>query len=81
MFRNFNLNEVTLTDKYFAYRRDLVKKYVIEFDLDRLMHTFKINAGIPSNAIPLGGWEDVECGLRGHFLGHFLSACSKFAFC
>ena len=80
MFRNFNLNEVTLTDKYFAYRRELVKKYVIEFDLDRLMHTFKINAGIPSNAIPLGGWEDVECGLRGHFVGHFLSACSKFAF-
>ncbi|WP_414858798.1 beta-L-arabinofuranosidase domain-containing protein [Paenibacillus sp. Soil724D2] len=37
-------------------------------------------AGIPSNAEPLGGWEDVECGLRGHSVGHFLSACSKFAF-
>ncbi|TYP77480.1 beta-L-arabinofuranosidase domain-containing protein [Paenibacillus methanolicus] len=44
------------------------------------MHTFKINAGIPSAAQPLGGWEDPQCGLRGHFVGHFLSACSKLAF-
>ncbi|NLI61592.1 MAG: hypothetical protein GX375_09235 [Clostridiales bacterium] len=44
------------------------------------MHTFKINAGIPSDAEPLAGWEDPKCGLRGHFVGHFLSACAKFAF-
>lgn len=80
LFTNFSLDEVMLTDKYFAFRRELVKKYILEFDMNRLMHTFKINAGIPSNAEPLGGWEDVECGLRGHFVGHFLSACSKFAF-
>lgn len=72
MFTNFNLDQVKLTDKYFAHRRELVKKYISEFDINRLMHTFKINAGIPSNATPLGGWEDVECGLRGHFTGHFL---------
>ncbi|MGP4040081.1 beta-L-arabinofuranosidase domain-containing protein [Gracilibacillus sp. D59] len=80
MFANFNLDEVTLNDKYFAFRRDLVKKYIMDFEIDRLMHTFKINAGIPSIAKPLGGWEDTECGLRGHFVGHYLSACSKFAF-
>ncbi|MCC3372443.1 beta-L-arabinofuranosidase domain-containing protein [Cohnella sp. REN36] len=80
MFSNFQFDEVRLTDKYFAARRELVKKYMIEFDVHRLMHTFKINARIPSDAEPLGGWEDVECGLRGHFAGHFLSACSKFVF-
>ncbi|MEX1028911.1 MAG: beta-L-arabinofuranosidase domain-containing protein [Paenibacillaceae bacterium] len=80
MFTNFNIDEVKLTDKYFAIRRELIKKYIVEFDMNRLMHTFKINAGTPSNAEPLGGWEGVECGLRGHFVGHFLSACSKFAF-
>lgn len=79
MFTQFHLDEVQLTDKTFAFRRALVKKYIIEFDIERLMYTFKINAEIPSNAKPLGGWEDVECGLRGHFVGHFLSACSKFA--
>jgi uncharacterized protein len=50
------------------------------FDLDRLMHTFRLNAGMPSSAEPLGGWEAPDCGLRGHFVGHFLSACAKFAF-
>ncbi|GMK46438.1 glycosyl hydrolase [Paenibacillus glycanilyticus] len=80
MFVNFKLDEVKLTDQTFACRRALVKSYISEFNVDRLMHNFKINAGIPSNAEPLGGWEDGECGLRGHFVGHFLSACAKFAF-
>ncbi|GMK40934.1 hypothetical protein PCCS19_39900 [Paenibacillus sp. CCS19] len=80
MFVNFKLDEVKLTDQTFAYRRALVKTYLSEFNVDRLMHNFKINAAIPSNAEPLGGWEDGECGLRGHFVGHFLSACAKFAF-
>src|SRR5699024_2594728 len=79
MFTNFNLDEVKLTDKYFAYRRELVSRYIADFEVHRLMHTFKINAGMPSKAKPLGGWEAVDCGLRGHFVGHYLSACSKCA--
>ncbi|WP_228469333.1 beta-L-arabinofuranosidase domain-containing protein [Paenibacillus sp. JNUCC31] len=50
------------------------------FDINRLMHTFRINAGTASHAEPLGGWEAEDCALRGHFVGHFLSACAKFAF-
>ncbi len=80
MFSNFKLDKVKLSDDCFAFRRELVKKYILEFDINRLMHNFKINAGIPSDAEPLGGWESPECGLRGHFAGHFLSACAKFAF-
>lgn len=80
MFTNFDLNKVELKDDYFALRRKHVKKYITEFDMNRLMHNFRVNAGMLSDAIPLGGWEAPECGLRGHFVGHFLSACSKFAF-
>ncbi|NQX47947.1 glycoside hydrolase family 127 protein [Paenibacillus tritici] len=80
MFKNFGLDEVTLTDHDFASRRQLVKKYIAEFDLNRLLHTFKLNAGLPSDAEPLGGWESPESGLRGHFAGHYLSACAKFAY-
>lgn len=80
LFTNFRHDEVRLTDSSFAFRRQLVKKYIVEFDLNRLMHTFKMNAGLPSNAEPLGGWESEDSGLRGHFVGHYLSACSKFAF-
>lgn len=80
MFKNFPLDCVRLTGGDFALRRELVKQYVRSFDLDRLLHTFRLNAGLPSAAQPLGGWEEEKCELRGHFVGHFLSACSKFAF-
>ncbi|ACL75359.1 beta-L-arabinofuranosidase domain-containing protein [Ruminiclostridium cellulolyticum] len=80
MFENFNLDKIKLSDKYFSVRRETAKKYVNDFDINRLMHTFRKNAGIESLAEPLGGWESEECNLRGHFVGHFLSACSKFAF-
>lgn len=79
MFKNFHLDKVILMDAHFSVRRGLVRKYILEFDLDRLMHTFKKNAGLETHAVPLGGWEEETCGLRGHFVGHFLSSCSKFA--
>lgn len=78
--KQFEINEVKLNDKYFFYRKELVKQYIKEFDIDRLMHTFRKTAGIESTALPLGGWEAEDCGLRGHFVGHFLSTCSQFAF-
>ncbi|WP_247897835.1 beta-L-arabinofuranosidase domain-containing protein [Paenibacillus pabuli] len=79
LFANFSLDAVRLTAGDLALRRQLVKIYIAAFDVDRLMHTFKLNAGIPSSAEPLKGWEAEDCGLRGHFAGHFLSACAKFA--
>ena len=80
MFKNFALNNITLTDSLFSHRRNLVKKYIVDFDIDRLMHNFRVNAGLPSDAKPLGGWEAPSCKLRGHFTGHFLSACAKIAY-
>lgn len=46
-------------------------------DPDRLLHMFRLTAGLPSNAQPLGGWEAPVNELRGHFTGHFLSACAQ----
>jgi len=43
---------------------------------DRLLQVFRVNAGIPTDATPLGGWEAPGCELRGHFVGHYLSACA-----
>src|SRR3954468_3156042 len=42
---------------------------------DRLLHNFRLNAGVASTAEPLGGWEKPDSELRGHYTGHFLSAC------
>ncbi|MBV9124155.1 MAG: glycoside hydrolase family 127 protein, partial [Planctomycetes bacterium] len=41
-----------------------------------LLHSFRVTAGLPSSALPYGGWEAPNCELRGHCLGHYLSACS-----
>ncbi len=45
-------------------------------DPDRLLHMFRLTAGLPSNAQPLGGWEAPVNELRGHFTGHYMSACA-----
>jgi hypothetical protein len=57
--------------------------YMSRLDADRLLYTFRANAGLPvGSAKPLGGWEQPENGqrsseLRGHFAGHFLSASAQ----
>ena len=37
---------------------------------------FRVSSGLSSAAQPLGGWEKPDCDLRGHFMGHYLSACA-----
>ena len=76
----FDYSCVRLQDAAFAPRQRLLQAYLRGFDLDRLMHNFRVNASLPSSAVPLGGWESPECGLRGHFTGHFLSACAQLAY-
>ncbi len=52
-------------------------QYLRTLPPDRLLHTFRITAGIPTSAQPLGGWEAPDCELRGHYAGgHYLSACA-----
>jgi len=72
----FDLTDVRLLDGPFqdAMLRD--KALLLGMDPDRLLHNFRVTAGLPSTAQPLGGWEAPTCELRGHFVGHYLSACS-----
>ena len=74
--RPFPLTEVRLLDGPFrdAMLRD--QAYLLRLDPDRLLHTFRLNAGLPSTATPLGGWEAPDVELRGHSVGHYLSACA-----
>jgi DUF1680 family protein len=74
--RPFEVNEVRLLDGPFRHAQELDRAYVLSLDVDRLLHTFRLNAGLPSSAEPLGGWEEPKCELRGHCGGHYLSACA-----
>jgi hypothetical protein len=72
----FPLQQVRLLDGPFrdAMARD--GKYLLSLDTDRLLRNFRVNAGLPASAQPYGGWEAPDCELRGHIVGHYLSACS-----
>ncbi|MBI5387336.1 MAG: glycoside hydrolase family 127 protein [Verrucomicrobia bacterium] len=72
----FPLQDVRLLDGPFrdAMLRD--KAYLLSLDSDRLLHTFRLTAGLPTTAAPYGGWEEPKSELRGHTMGHYLSACA-----
>ena len=72
----FALRDVTLEAGPLQQARDWNRAYMLRLPNDRLLHNFRITAGLPSSAKPLGGWEDPKCELRGHFVGHYLSACA-----
>ena len=72
----FPLEQVRLLDGPFKHAMELDQAYLLALDPDRLLRTFRINAGLPSIAAPLGGWEAGGGELRGHFTGHYLSACA-----
>ncbi len=70
----FDLSEVRLLDGVFRDTMLRDRTYLLQLDPDRLLHNFRVNVGLPSTAQPLGGWEEPSCELRGHSLGHYLSA-------
>jgi uncharacterized protein len=72
----FALDEVRLLDGPFKDAMVRDQQYLLSLDQDRLLHNFRVTAGLPSNAEPLGGWEAPDVELRGHSVGHYLSAVS-----
>ena len=75
----FDLARVRLGAGPFKDALDVNRRFLMAQDPDRLLHTFRLTAGLPSSAEPLGGWEAPENELRGHYTGHYLSACALMA--
>jgi hypothetical protein len=71
----FALGQVRLTAGPLRDAQEWNRDYLHRLSADRLLHNFRVTAGLPSTAQPLGGWEKPDCEVRGHFAGHFLSAC------
>lgn len=73
----FPMKNVRLQPGTFSAAAEANRKYLKTLPPDRLLHTFRLTAGLPSHAEPLGDWEKPDCELRGHFAGgHYLSACA-----
>jgi DUF1680 family protein len=74
---SFPLEHVRLLDGPFKHAMELDRKYLRSLDPDRLLHVFRLNAGVPSSAKPYGGWMAPGHNSRGEFVGHYLSACAR----
>ena len=67
------------TASWLRQRERMDETFLQSIDPDRLLHSFRTTAGLPSLAKPLEGWEAPGIGVRGHFTGHYLSALSALA--
>jgi len=83
--RPFPMTQVRLLSGPFQDAADWNRGYMARLPVDRLVRNFRVNAGLPTDAKPFGGWEQPNNGqtlhreseLRGHFTGHFLSASAQ----
>lgn len=73
----FELSQVRLLDGPCKVAQEANRRYLHALDSDRLLRGFRVNAGLDAPGEPLGGWERPECEVRGHFVGHYLSACAE----
>jgi DUF1680 family protein len=73
----FRLEDVRILDPDLLRMREQTLNYALALDSDRLLHNFRVNAKLPSSAEPLYNRESPTNGWRGHYVGHFLSACSQ----
>jgi uncharacterized protein len=70
---SFNLQDVRLLNSPFKENMERDGKWLLSIDNKRLLHSFRLNAGIRTNAKAYGGWEALDVELRGHTMGHVLS--------
>lgn len=83
-----NKTDVRVTGGVFRERMNTDRDYLLELDSRCLLQNFYLEAGIimpglqvvpdPNEAKLHWGWESPTCQLRGHFLGHWLSAAAAF---
>jgi len=76
----FDMADVELGEGPFLHAQRLTEAYLLRLEPDRMLHNFRVNAGLAPKAPVYGGWEsettwaDINC--HGHTLGHYLSACA-----
>src|SRR5690606_9044218 len=71
---------VVISDGELLRREAENRAYLMSLSSDNLLFNYRLEAGrysgrtIPDDAH--GGWESPVCQMRGHFLGHWLSAAA-----
>lgn len=68
----FSLEDVKLLDGPFLHAEELNRNSLLNYEPDKLLAKFRIEAGLKPKAEHYGGWEDNT--IAGHSLGHYLTA-------
>lgn len=78
---SFDLKDVRLLPSRFRENMMRDSAWMVSIDVNRLLHSFRSTAGVFAGreggymtVKKLGGWESLDCELRGHTTGHLLSA-------
>ena len=78
---SFDLKDVRLLPGRFRDNMMRDSAWMVSIEVGRLLHSFRTNAGVFAGreggymtVKKLGGWESLDCELRGHTTGHLLSA-------
>ena len=78
---SFDLKDIRLLPSRFRENMMRDSAWMVSMDVNRLLHSFRTNAGVFAGreggymtVKKLGGWESLDCELRGHITGHLLSA-------
>jgi DUF1680 family protein len=76
----FPLTDVRLLEGPFLEAQKRDEAYLLKLEPDRLLHNFRVNAGLEPKAPVYGGWESVQMWAdiraQGQTLGHYLTAAS-----
>ncbi|CAA2965563.1 uncharacterized protein LOC111393278 [Olea europaea subsp. europaea] len=76
--KEVSLNDVRLDlDSVYGQAQQTNLKYLLMLDVDRLVWNFRKTSGLDTLGEPYGGWEAPDVELRGHFVGHYMSASAK----
>ncbi len=70
---SFDLSDVKLLDSPFKDNMERDGRWLLSINNTRLLHSWRVNAGMSTHARPFGGWEGLDVELRGHTAGHVLS--------
>jgi uncharacterized protein len=72
----FPLEDIRLSNGPFRHAMELDRAYLLSLDPERLLYSFRVNAGLPTTAKPYGGWMTPGRASCAEFVGHYLSACA-----
>ena len=74
--RPLPLSAVRLTGGPLKHAQDLIARYLLQLEPDRMLAYYRERAGLERKAEPYDGWDGGGRNLTGHIAGHYLSAVS-----